>query len=166
MAACDVGHMSLFVCSILWDLDIPQEAATIVYEDNNGCTAMGNAQKPTARTHHINIRYFALCEWVEWDLIHLEWINTLINIADHLAKPLSRVLFHRHADFLLGHVPPKYSPVYQHTITTYGDHFEEDIDCFLPDSFTTPMTAKAARIYAPTHDNVKGNPWLIVLWHE
>ena len=43
MAACNVGQMSLFIRSILWDLDIPQEAATIPYENNDGCTAMGNA---------------------------------------------------------------------------------------------------------------------------
>jgi hypothetical protein len=94
MAACDVGRMALFVRSILWDLDIPQEAATIAYEDNDGCTAMGNAQKPTTRTHHIDIKYFALCDWIECDLIHLERINTSINIADHLTKSLSRTLFH------------------------------------------------------------------------
>jgi hypothetical protein len=34
MAACNVGQMSLFIRSILWDLDILQEAATIAYEDN------------------------------------------------------------------------------------------------------------------------------------
>ena len=55
MAACNVSCMCLFICSILWDLNIPQEAATIAYEDNNGCTAMGNAQKPTSRTRHIDI---------------------------------------------------------------------------------------------------------------
>jgi hypothetical protein len=37
MAAMDVGRMCLFVRSILWDLDIPQEAATVAYEDNDGC---------------------------------------------------------------------------------------------------------------------------------
>ncbi len=95
MAACDVGRMSLFVRSILWDLDIPQEAATIAYEDNDGCTTMGNAQKPTTRTRHIDFKYFALCDWVERDLIHLERIDTSINIADHLTKPLSRILFHQ-----------------------------------------------------------------------
>jgi hypothetical protein len=166
MAACDVGRMSLFVRSMLWNLNFPQEAATIPYEDKDGCTANGNAKKNTARTRHNNMKYFTLYEWVERDLIHLEQINTSINIANHLTKPLSRVLFHWHASSLLGHVPPKYSPVYQHAITTYGDHFEEDIDRFLPDSFTTLMTAKTAHIYAPTHDNVRGNLWLIVLWHE
>ncbi len=89
MAPSDVGRMVLFICSILWDLDIPQEAATVAYKDNNGCTAMGNAQKPTARTHHIDIKYFALCDWIKRDLIHLEQIDTSINIADHLIKSLS-----------------------------------------------------------------------------
>ena len=155
MAACDIGRMSLFVRSILWDLNIHQEAATIAYEDNAGCTAMANAQKTTTRTRHIDIKYFALCDWVECNLIHLERIDISINIADHLTKPLSRILFHRHTDFLLGHIPPKYSPVYQQAITTYWDRFDEAIDQFIPESFTTPMTGKVARIYAPTYDDVR-----------
>jgi hypothetical protein len=166
MAACDVGRMCLFVRSILWDLDVPQEAATVAYEDNDGCTAMGNAQKPTTRTRHIDIKYFALCDWVERDLILLDRIDTSINLVDHLTKILSRILFHRHADYLLGHVPPKYSPVYQRAISTYGDVYKEEIDQFVPVSFTTPITAKVARTLAPTHDDIKGNPWLTVLWHE
>jgi hypothetical protein len=165
MAACDVGRMCLFVRSILWDLDIPQEAATVAYEDNDGCTSMGNAQKPTPRTRHIDIKYFALCDWVERDLILLERIDTSINPADHLTKILTRTLFHRHADFLLGHVPPHYSPVYRQALTTYGDHYK-DIDSFVPESFTTPITARAARIFAPNIDDIQGNPWLLVLWHE
>ena len=50
MAAYDTGKMILFVCSVLWDLGIPQESTTVLYEDNDACTAMGNAQKPTPRT--------------------------------------------------------------------------------------------------------------------
>ena len=165
MAACDLGRMSLFVRSILWDLDIPQEAVTIAYKDNDGCTAMGNAQKPTARTRHIDIKYFALCELVERDLMRLEWIDTSINITDHLIKPLSRILFHRHANFLLGHIPPKYSPIHSHALTTYGNTFL-DVDHFVPTSFTTPLTARAARLFVPSHDNIRGNPWLTILWHE
>jgi len=70
---------------MLTDLDIPQEAATVAYEDNDGCTAMGNAQKPTPRTRHIDIKCFALCDWVERDLIHLERIDTSINISGRRA---------------------------------------------------------------------------------
>jgi hypothetical protein len=165
MAACDLGRMCLYIRSILWDLDIPQEAATVAYEDNDGCTSMGNAQKPTPRTRHIDIKYFALCDWIERDLIILERIDTSINPSDHLTKALSRILFHRHADFLLGHVPPQYSPVYQHAITTYGN-FYKDIESFVPDSFTTPTTARAARIHAPILEDIKDNPWLLVIWHD
>jgi hypothetical protein len=38
MAAYDTGKMILFVWSVLWDLEIPQEAALVVYEDNDTCT--------------------------------------------------------------------------------------------------------------------------------
>jgi hypothetical protein len=165
MAAYDTGKMILFVRSILWDLGIPQEAATVLYEDNDACTAMGNAQKPTPHTRHIDIKYFSICEWIECDLMILERIDTKINMSDHFTKGLSRALFHRHADYLLGHVPPRYSPIYQYTIGTYTTQ-HVDLDRFVPESFTTPTTAAAARVYAPIEDDYMGNPWLVVLWHE
>jgi hypothetical protein len=71
IAACNFVRMSFFVRSILWDLDIPQEAATIVYEDNNGCTAMYNAQKPTTCTQNIDIKYFAL--WIGLNATSSTW---------------------------------------------------------------------------------------------
>jgi hypothetical protein len=43
--ASDSGRISLYVRSILWDMDVPQDAATILYEDNDGATAMANAGK-------------------------------------------------------------------------------------------------------------------------
>jgi len=109
MAAYELGKALLYVRSILWDLDVPQEAASRLYEDNDACTAMANAQKPTSRTRHMDIRYHVLCEWVERDLIVLERVDTTINEADHFTKLLSRVLFHRHIDYIMGHVPPEYS---------------------------------------------------------
>ncbi len=164
MAAYDTGKMILFVRSVMWDLGIPQEVATVLYEDNNACTAMGNAQKPTTRTRHMDIKYFSICEWVDCDLMHLECIDTKVNMSDHLAKSLSRALFHRHADFLLGHVPPTYSPIHKSFVGTYTDGFV-NVDEYVPDSFTTPICTKAARCHAPHRDDYVGNPWLIVLWH-
>ena len=164
MAAYDTGKMILFIRSVLWDLNIPQEAATVLYEDNDACTAMGNAQKPTTRTRHIDIKTFSLCEWVERDLMHLERIDTTINIADHLTKALQRSLFHRHADFLLGHVPPKYSPVYRSLIGTYTNN-SADTGPPIPETFTTPTTARAARTHAPLLTDYVSSPWAIVLYH-
>ncbi len=145
MAAWDTAKMILFIRSVLWDLCIPQEAATMRYKDNNGCTAMGNAQKPTSCTQHIDIKYFLLCKWVECDLVLLDRIDTSINTSDHLTKALQPNLFHRHGDFLLGHIPPMYSPVYQSTMGNITNH-NVNLDLFVPQSFTTPLTAAAARI--------------------
>jgi hypothetical protein len=114
-----MGKMILFIRSILWDLGIPQEAETLLYEDNDACTAMGNAQKPTPRTWHIDIKYFSLCEWVERDLVILDHIDTSINMADHLTKALQPILFHWHANFFLGHISPMYSPLYHSIVSTW-----------------------------------------------
>jgi hypothetical protein len=107
MAACDAGKMSLYIPSVLclWDLNIPQEAATITYEDNDACTAMANAQNPSPRTRHMDIKYIALCKWVEQDLFILDRIDTKNNLADPFTKALERAAFHCHVDFILGHAP-------------------------------------------------------------
>ncbi|KAL7542328.1 hypothetical protein ACHAWF_007151 [Thalassiosira exigua] len=56
MAACDLGQMMLYNRSVLWDLDIPQEALTLLYEGND----------PTTRTRHMDdIEYFILCKSIE-----------------------------------------------------------------------------------------------------
>ncbi len=44
MAAYDHAKMLLYIHSVMWDLNIPQEAASKLYEDSNACTAMANAQ--------------------------------------------------------------------------------------------------------------------------
>jgi hypothetical protein len=137
MLAYYTGKMILFVQSILWDLGIPQEAATLLYEDNDTCTAMANAQKPTPRTHHMDIKYFSLSEWVEHDLMLLERIDMSINLADRFTKGLQTALFHRHADFILGHIPPAYLPVYRSIIGSYARN-DAYLDNFVPSSFTTP----------------------------
>ena len=137
MAAYDTGKMILFIQSVLWDLHVPQEAATVLFEDNDGCTAMGNAQKPTPRTRHIDIKYFSLCKWVERDLMLLEHIDTSINMSDHMTKNLHTILFHRHADFILGHIPLMYYPVYDSIVGPCTNH-TVDIDRYVPPTFTTP----------------------------
>ena len=164
MAAYDTGKMILYVKIILWDLGIPQEAATAMHENNDACTAMGNAQKPTPWMRHMDIKYFLLCDWVEWDLMHLERVNTKINMADMFTKSLPRLMFYQHVNYLLGHVPPKYSPVYLYLVGTYSDA-NVDNASYIPTSYTTPITAAAARVCAPLVADYAGNPWALVLWH-
>jgi hypothetical protein len=143
--AYDGARMSLFLRSVLYDLDIPQDAATTLYEDNEGATTMANAGKPTPRSRHINTNFYAIQEWVECDLVILQRIDTSINLADPLTKSLNRILFHRHRDFNMGFVPPRYSPKYQEVART-----------FLVDNAGTSggpntLAAKAALTVAPWH---------------
>ncbi len=112
MGASDFGKLVLYVRSILWDLGIPQHAASILYEDNDACTAMAMAQKPTSRTRHMDIKYHVICEWVEQDLLKLDRIDTTVNMADLFTKSLGPTLFYCHTDYVLGHVAPPYSPQY------------------------------------------------------
>eukprot|EP00804_Cyclotella_cryptica_P018024 CCRYP_008312-RA/>CCRYP_008312-RA protein AED:0.60 eAED:0.35 QI:0/-1/0/1/-1/0/1/0/168 len=143
--------MILFIRSILWDLGIPQQAATILYEDNDACTAMANAQKPTARTRHMDIRYFALADWVEHDLMVLERIHTSINLADHMTKVLDRTLFYRHVDYIMGHIPPLYSPCYSTYTITPTPSIPQEYD--LGDLCISDYAAAAAKC------NLQTYPW-------
>jgi hypothetical protein len=112
MGASDFGRVLLFMHSVLWDIEVPQAVASILYEDNNACIAMAIAQKPTPRTRHMDIKYHVLVELVEWDLLQFECIDTSMNLADHFSKQLGRTLFHQHANYILGKVPPTYSSVF------------------------------------------------------
>jgi hypothetical protein len=156
--------MSIYIRSVLWDLNIPPKTVTITYEENNACTAMANAQNPTPRTHHMDIKYFALHDLVEQDLICLEQIDTKFKLANPFTKTLQCASFHRHVDFILRHVPPQFSPVYSKHIGTYTDQ-HTDIDEYVPGSFTTPLCPAAAWINALIWKNYFGNPWIRILWH-
>ncbi len=92
----------------------------------------------------------------------LEPIDTSINLADHFMKSLQPALFHRHADFILGHIPPAYSPVYRSIIRLYAGN-DDYLDKFVPSSFTTPLTAAAARVHAPLRSDYADNPWITIL---
>ncbi len=73
--------------------------------------------------------------------------------------------FFENANFLLGHVPPTYSPVHKSIAGVYMDNYV-NINKYVPDSFTTPICTKAAWIHAPHKDDYVGNAWLFVLWHR
>jgi hypothetical protein len=68
----------------------------ILRVNNNGALLMANAQQPTKRTHHINIKHFAILDRVEQDLLILHSISTHDNAADAMTKPLMKPLFYCH----------------------------------------------------------------------
>ena len=106
IAACDAAKVALYLRSIFEDIGIPQEEATVILEDNTGALMMANAKQPTRRTKHMEVKHFAIQDWVEQDLILLEQIPTTDNSADSFTKALSRTLFYKHSDVIMGRIPP------------------------------------------------------------
>jgi hypothetical protein len=69
---------------------------------------MANAQQPMRRTRHMDIKKFALLDWVEQDLMIMQSIKTAENAADAMTKPLAKQLFYCHADTIMGRRVPQY----------------------------------------------------------
>jgi deoxyuridine 5'-triphosphate nucleotidohydrolase len=107
-AAAEAAKYILYIRSILDQIGLPQNHATILYEDNQGALLMANAQQPTKRTRHMDIKTFAIQEWVERDLLTLKRINTSDNYADVMTKQTGRTLFYRHMNYILGKIRPTY----------------------------------------------------------
>ena len=108
-AACDAGKAILYVCSILEQLGIQQKDATILHVDNNGALNMANQRQPTKYTRHIDIKQYAIQDWVEKDLLILRRITSAANYADALTKAMGRTLHHKHMDYIMGRVKPTYT---------------------------------------------------------
>jgi hypothetical protein len=102
VAACEIGRMVLYFRSLLEDLGQPQHHATTLYEDNRGALYMANQQQASNRTRHIDIKHFALIDWVEQDLMLLAGIKSSENCSDAMTKALARILFYRHNDTIMG----------------------------------------------------------------
>ena len=108
-AACEAGKSILYVRSILDEINVAQHEATTLHIDNNGALLMGNAQQPTRRTKHVEVKKFAILDWVQHDLMIMKRVATVDNAADALTKSLGRVLFYRHFDYIMGNHKPKYA---------------------------------------------------------
>ena len=105
-ALAEAGKTMLYIRTILDDLNISQTPASVLYEDNQGCMHITAAKKPTKRTRHVDIRQFAIIDWIEKDLIDVSKILTSDNASDALTKPQPRILFHRHNDTMMGRRRP------------------------------------------------------------
>ena len=107
-AACETGKVVLYLRSILEEIGVSQDNATVVYEDNQGAIMMANARQPTRRTRHIETAQFALIDWVEKDLLCLKFVESSLNCADAMNKPLSRIQFYKHFDRIMGRMVPNH----------------------------------------------------------
>jgi hypothetical protein len=74
------------------------------HEDNQSTIAMVKNGRPLAEsTRHINIRYFMISDYLNQDLIDMDYIETDNQVADFYTKPLQGAAFIRHRNYILGH---------------------------------------------------------------
>jgi hypothetical protein len=88
---------------VLRELGFSQHGPTLIYEDNQKAIAMINQDRPTTRSRHINIQWYAINEWKACGQIKLRYIYTAINPADAAMKALSWVLHSRHVRHAMGY---------------------------------------------------------------
>jgi hypothetical protein len=105
-AAAAAGKAALHLRSVLHELGVEQLLPAVIYEDNNGARLMTNAQQPTRRTPHVELKQFAVLQWVKDEQIIFGDVGTTYNISDSLTKQTGRTKFHQHHDLLLGRLRP------------------------------------------------------------
>lgn len=91
IAAYDTKKYCLYIGSILHDVSLEQDDATIIYKDNRGTIEMDNVGHPIKRVKHMDMRHFAIHEWLEQDLIRLKYLP--VTIALTALRKIYRVYF-------------------------------------------------------------------------
>ena len=108
-AASEAGKAILYIRSVLNHLGMSNTSPTPLYVDNNATICISNTTKPTKRLRHVNLREFAIIEWVQRGDMSLKSISTSDNPTDSLTKSLRPQLHHRHSESLLGMRKPSYT---------------------------------------------------------
>jgi hypothetical protein len=120
IAAVQAAKIAKYLRSVLLELGYPQDGPTILHEDNEAAIHVANNTKPTARTRHVDIAWFAIQEWRENRDIDLQYINTKINPSDSLTKAVAWVLHRRHCHRAMGHLGP---PQIRHAVPRAPSRF-------------------------------------------
>ena len=92
-----------YLCHVLKDLGLEMKDPTPLYVDNQVCIHIINTRRPTSRTRHIEVQFFAVQSWRKNGEIVMRHIPGVINGSDDLTKAVSWVLHHRHARRSMGH---------------------------------------------------------------
>eukprot|EP00794_Sanderia_malayensis_P011707 gene11707-biopygen9383 len=93
VALCAATQEAIWLRRLLGSLDINQDQATQLYEDNQGAIALSRNPNSHSRTKHIEIKYHYVRNVVDNKEIQLIYCPTEKMIADIMTKPLPRPKF-------------------------------------------------------------------------
>jgi hypothetical protein len=129
----DAGKAALYLRSILEELHLEQLHPTKIAVDNRGARQLTNAQQPTKRTRHIDMRDFCILQWTEEEQILYSDIPSAYNVSDSLSKPTGRIKFYEQMDILMGRRRPSYASTPPHK-SKYIPELDPDNDLDNPAS--------------------------------
>ena len=104
----DAGKTAIYLRSILEEVSLEQLEPTEIEVDNRGARQLANAQQPTRRTRHIDMKDFVILQWTEEEKIKFVDVKSEYNAADAVSKPTGRTKFHTFKDILMGRRRPDY----------------------------------------------------------
>lgn len=107
--AVHAAKIAKYLRSVLSQLGYPPKKATKIFEDNKATIMMINANRPTERSRHIDIQWYAIQEWRANSEIIMTFIPGIINCSDSFTKGVGPTLHHRHAPRYMGHYRPSWA---------------------------------------------------------
>ena len=88
-----VSREMIWLRGILEDLGHPQEGPTIIREDNIGAIHLTRNPVFHQRTKHIDVRYHLVRDYIERNLLEVEYCETNNMLADFFTKALPKAKF-------------------------------------------------------------------------
>jgi hypothetical protein len=113
MTGCEAGKHIKYFCKLFVDLRFPLTGTTPMGEDNKGTIMIAHHHRPSGRTRHTDLQFFATQEWVQQGLMTCFKANGQANPADALSKVLYCILNRRHFERMMGYYG---SPHILHTV--------------------------------------------------
>lgn len=107
-AARDTAKSARCMRSVLSHLQYTIDEPAPIFEDNAATIAVSHNERATKRLRHVDLRHFALLDWVQNGDIILRPIKTADNPSEGMTKPLGKQLHFCHSDTLLGKREPNY----------------------------------------------------------
>jgi len=97
----ECGKRLTFVRALLEDLGFPQDAPSIIFEDNESAIKLAVAPQIPRKSRHIHIRHHYIRELVHLGQIEIRHLRTASMVADLFTKPLAAAVFVPFRDQLL-----------------------------------------------------------------
>ena len=94
-----------FVYQLLISMDIKVTLPLVVRVDNVGAIFMSENASTSGRTHHVDIRYHYVREFIEEGFLKVVFVRTKENIADGFTKNINNEIYGMHSEKYLAEMP-------------------------------------------------------------